>query len=77
MVLQNARNVTLPTSNFVQCAAEKLQEQFGKFSESQESLPPFPRSLIANFVVEDNAMYIKQYSGVAPPIGLRQSSIAL
>ena len=71
------RNVTLPTDGFVQCAAEKLHEQFGKFSESQESLPPFPRSLFADFVLLDHAMHLQKYLGIALPTGPRQSGIVL
>ena len=49
-VLQNARNFTLPTHYFVKQSTQRLHEQFERFSESDDTFPVFPKSIIQDTI---------------------------
>ena len=68
VVLQNARNVKLPTHDFVEKSTQRLHEQFERFSESDDTFPVFPKSIIQDTILQDNARYISKYPWVNPTV---------
>ena len=66
VVLQNARKVTLPTHDFVEKSTERLHEHFQRFSESDNTFQVFPKSIIQDTILQDNATYISKYPWVNP-----------
>ena len=68
LALQDARNVTLPTHDFVEKSTQRLHEQFGRFSESDDTFPVFPNSMIQHTFLQDNATYIFKYPWVSPTV---------
>ena len=60
VVLQNARNVILPTPHFVTTTAEKLHEHFDKFCESIYAVAIFATEMIERVVFHDNNSYTRK-----------------
>ena len=68
LVVQNARNVTLPTHDVVEKSTERLHEQFERFSVTDDIFPVFPKSIIQDTILQDNARYISKYPWVNPNV---------
>ena len=68
VVLQNAKNLTLPTHDFVEKSTHRLHEQFERFSESDDTFPVFPKLIIQDTILQDNARYISKYPWVNPTV---------
>ena len=68
VVLQNARNVALPTHDFVERSTQRLHEQFERFSESDDTFPVFPKLIVQDTILQDNARYISKYPRVNPTV---------
>ena len=68
MVLQTARNVTLPTNDFVEKSTQRLHEQFERFCESNHTFPGFPKSISQDTILHDNARYVSKYPWVNPTV---------
>ena len=58
VVLQNTRNVTLPTIEFVKQTTACLHDQFDNFSETDDAANVFPASFTRQSVLQDKKVYM-------------------
>ena len=64
-MLQNCRNSTLPSQDFIDGTTQKLHEQFEAFFDSSDASAVFPRSMIHDVLTRESQEYVQKYPWTA------------